>query len=291
MSDLFIEITENTYQDQETMTQTPIFIFIDGSYFCFYRYYSLLTWWKNAYPENPLEDPIANEQFVEKFKKTFTENMKIIPKKIGLDKTDKPIFIVGKDCKRENIWRNEYFDKYKEHRKNSMEDGFMGGPFFKMAYEENLFVNGGAKAILKHPHLEADDCIALSVKHILKTIPHAKIYVITSDKDYLQIACERVRLFSLTFKELTEQKSSHGDAEMDLFCKIVTGDQSDGIPSVFKKCGPKTALKYYNDQELFYKKLEEDVEAKKIYERNKKIIDFDEIPKNLVDEFMKTIIR
>ncbi len=291
MSDLFIEITENTYQDQETMTQTPIFIFIDGSYFCFYRYYSLLTWWKNAYPENPLEDPIANEQFVEKFKKTFTENMKIIPKKIGLDKTDKPIFIVGKDCKRENIWRNEYFDKYKEHRKNSMEDGFMGGPFFKMAYEENLFINGGAKAILKHPHLEADDCIALSVKHILKTIPHAEIYVITSDKDYLQIACERVRLFSLTFKELTEQKSSHGDAEMDLFCKIVTGDQSDGIPSVFKKCGPKTALKYYNDQELFYKKLEEDVEAKKIYERNKKIIDFDEIPKNLVDEFMKTIIR
>ena len=292
MSDLFIEITENTYQETMTqMTQTPIFIFIDGSYFCFYRYYSLLTWWKNAYPENPLEDPIANEQFVEKFKKTFTENMKIIPKKIGLDKTDKPIFIVGKDCKRENIWRNEYFDKYKEHRKNSMEDGFMGGPFFKMAYEENLFVNGGAKAILKHQHLEADDCIALSVKHILKTIPHAKIYVITSDKDYLQIACERVRLFSLTFKELTEQKSSHGDAEMDLFCKIVTGDQSDGIPSVFKKCGPKTALKYYNDQELFYKKLEEDIEAKKIYERNKKIIDFDEIPKNLVDEFMKTIIR
>ena len=32
-------------------TLNPTFIFIDGSYFCFYRYHSLLTWWKNAYPE------------------------------------------------------------------------------------------------------------------------------------------------------------------------------------------------------------------------------------------------
>ena len=33
------------------MSTNPTFIFIDGSYFCFYRYHSLLTWWKNAYPE------------------------------------------------------------------------------------------------------------------------------------------------------------------------------------------------------------------------------------------------
>ena len=28
------------------------FIFIDGSYYNFYRYHSLLTWWKNAFPED-----------------------------------------------------------------------------------------------------------------------------------------------------------------------------------------------------------------------------------------------
>ena len=47
----------------------PTFIYIDGSYFCFYRYHALLTWWKNAYPEQSevLLDPYNNEKFVEKF--------------------------------------------------------------------------------------------------------------------------------------------------------------------------------------------------------------------------------
>ena len=55
------------------MSTNPTFIFIDGSYFCFYRYHSLLTWWKNAYPEQPevILDPYQNEKFVEKVKKTL----------------------------------------------------------------------------------------------------------------------------------------------------------------------------------------------------------------------------
>ncbi len=45
-------------------------IFIDGSYFCFYRYFALLTWWKNAFPEDPIiGDPADNPFFVDKFKK------------------------------------------------------------------------------------------------------------------------------------------------------------------------------------------------------------------------------
>ena len=53
----------------------PTFIFIDGSYFCFYRYHSLLNWWKNAYPEEPLVDPFQCQKFVDKFIKTFIENV------------------------------------------------------------------------------------------------------------------------------------------------------------------------------------------------------------------------
>ena len=139
------------------------FIFIDGSYFCFYRYYSLINWWRNAYPEEPMEDPYQNEKFVEKFRKTFVENVQQIAKKLGVKKDVEPILIVGKDCKRESIWRVELFPQYKANRSNGKEDGFMGGPFFKMAYEEELFVKGGAKSILKHSKLEADDCIAISV--------------------------------------------------------------------------------------------------------------------------------
>ena len=58
----------------------PTFIFIDGSYYNFYRYFALLQWWKNAYPDKPLEDPYQNTEFVEKFKKntcrTITTNKK-----------------------------------------------------------------------------------------------------------------------------------------------------------------------------------------------------------------------
>jgi 5'-3' exonuclease len=270
------------------MPSHSTFIFIDGSYFCFYRYHSLLTWWKNAYPEeiDVLQDPYQNEKFVEKFKKTFIDNIKKIPKNLNLDKSIKPFIIVGKDCKRANIWRNELFPNYKANRANGSEDGFMGGPFFKMVYDEKLFTQGGACSILKHPKLEADDCIAISVKHLLNNYPNSNIYIITSDKDYLQLAQEKVQIYNLAFKKLTDQKSCTGDPKCDLFCKILTGDPSDNIPSVFPKCGPKTAIKYFNDKELLNKKLQESETYKKTYELNSKIIDFNNIPEELVEEFM-----
>jgi 5'-3' exonuclease len=248
----------------------------------------LLTWWKNAYPEQTdvLLDPYQNEKFVEKFAKTFVENVEKIPKNLKIDKSINPIIIVGKDCKRENIWRNTIFPNYKGTRANGPEDGFMGGPFFKMIYEDELFIKGGAKTILKHPQLEADDCIAITTKHLLETYPTCNIYIITSDKDYLQLAEERVQLYNMAFKKLTEQKSSSGNALCDLFCKIVSGDPSDNIPSVFPKCGPKTALKYFNDRDLFEKKLNESEEYQKQYELNRTIIDFNRIPEELVNEFM-----
>ncbi len=265
------------------------FIFIDGSYFCFYRYYSLINWWRNAYPEEPLEDPFQNEKFVEKFRKTFVENVQQIAKKLGIKKDVEPILIVGKDCKRENIWRVELFPQYKANRANGKEDGFMGGPFFKMAYEEDLFVKGGAKSILKHGKLEADDCIAISVKLLTTKQPDCNIYIITSDKDYLQLNSHNVHLYNLAFKNIAENKSSTGNPTSDLEIKIIMGDTSDNIPSVFPKCGPKTAQKCLEDPEFFKKKMANNPDYYKQYELNKKIVDFNNIPQELVDEFLQTI--
>jgi 5'-3' exonuclease len=266
----------------EVPNMTPTFIFVDGSYYCFYRYYALTNWWKNAYPEQPLDDPFKNKTFVDKFKKIFVENLQQMPKKLNIKKGINPIMIVGKDCKREHIWRNELFTKYKATRVN---DGFMGGPFFKMAYEEELFQQGGAKAIIKHPKLEADDCIAISVKHLLEKYPECSIYIITSDRDYLQLQSERVQLFNLAFKNLR----TSGNSEDDLLIKIIMGDASDNIPSVFPKCGPKTAMKCITDNEFFLKKMNNNEEYYKQYELNKTLIDFSKIPQDLVDEFMAII--
>ena len=261
-------------------------LFIDGSYFCFHRYHSLTTWWKNSQSLVPFYDQEKKElnpEFIEKFKKTFVQTVKSIPKKLDIKN---PTIIVGKDCKREDIWRNEFCENYKGTR---VRDGFYGGPLFKAAYQEQLFEKGGASGIVCHPKLEADDCIALCVKHLIKTCPNVEITIITSDKDYLQLVGPRVRIFDLMFKNLSEQKSSLGDADKNLFCKIVMGDVSDNISSVLAKCGPKTAIKCFENRSYFEERLKKENAYAK-YENNMKIIDFDCIPKNLADEFMQTVV-
>jgi len=256
-------------------------VFIDGSYFCFYRYHSMLKWWKFAHPETPLDDPFVNPVFMQTFKKTFAQTIHDMCKHLKLH-TEKTVMLVGKDCKREDIWRHELYPNYKGTRPK--DDGFMGGPFFKMVYEDRLFQEMGIMAILKHPKLEADDCIAISVLHALEALPNVNIHIITSDKDYLQLAGPRVNIWNLSYKNIAEQTLG-GSAEADLFCKIVMGDISDNITSVLKKCGPKTALKCHQDRVYFEERMKKE-DAYSKYDLNRSIIDFNRIPAHLIDEFM-----
>jgi 5'-3' exonuclease len=283
--------------ETEITTMNPTFIFVDGSYYCFYRYFALMQWWKNAYPDEPLEDPYQNEKFVEKFRKTFVDNLVQMPKKLKIHKDSvkaklpavKPILIVGRDCKREHIWRNDIFKDYKANRANGQEDGFMGGPFFKMAYDEQLFQKGGAKAILSHPRLEADDCIAISVKYLANKYPSCKIYIITSDRDYLQLNAHNIDLYTLTYKNLADGKTATGNAADDLKIKIIMGDTSDNIPSVFPKCGLKTAQKCIEDEEFFKKKMCNNEAYYAQYKLNEQLVSFDKIPSQYLEEFMLSI--
>jgi 5'-3' exonuclease len=263
----------------------PPYIFIDGSYYCFYRFHSLINWWKNAYPEDldVLENPFDNKIFVDKFKKTFQENIHKLTKKLNIHKLVKPIIIVGKDCKRENIWRNKLFAEYKKTRISNNNIS----PFFKLVYDEDLFIKSGATKILEHPNLEADDCIALSIKQLQKNeIVPLDIYVITSDKDYLQLANEEIKIYNLSFKKLTEKNTSSNNNDCDLFCKILMGDISDNISSVFPKCGIKTALKYYNNKDLFESMIKSNSKYNEKYELNKTLIDFNCIPSDLIEEYL-----
>ena len=284
---------ENTNTTTTTTTPIKTFIFVDGSYYCFHRYYSLLNWWKNAHPDEKMDDPLQNTTFVEKFKKTFIETLQQIPKKLKINKQKNkpkidPIMIVGRDCKRANIWRNDFYDKYKATRDISAENGFMGGPFFKMAYDDQLFQQGGAQEILYHSKLEADDCIAISVKNLIQKYPDCTIYIITSDNDYLQLVRENVHIYNLAFKNLKDSKVFTGNPEKDLKLKIIMGDSSDNIPSVFPKCGIKTAMKCIEDPEFFKKKMANNAEYYKQYALNETLVSFDKIPEELVNEFNET---
>jgi len=259
----------------------PTFIFVDGSYYCFYRYYALLTWWKNAHPETNLDDPYENNNFVDKFKKTFVEKLLAIPKKL---KIKKPNLVLSKDCKRENIWRIKLFPKYKGSRKVEKRIG----PFLKMINNEKLFEKGGIKATLEHPNLEADDCIAISVRYLINKYPDCIIYIITGDRDFLQLCNNNVFVYDLAFKNISD-KSSFGNAEYDLEMKIIMGDKSDNIPSAFPKCGVKTSQKCVENPEFFKKKITDNPINNKQYELNRNLIDFNNIPQELVNEFMDTI--
>jgi len=261
----------------------PNFLFIDGSYFCFYRYYALLTWWKNSHSnEPPPENTSLNEEFVSKFKKVFNLKIDEISKKL---KIKDPIIIIGKDCHRKNIWRNSIYDEYKENR--NTDNLFMEGEFFKIAYNELYPNNTKIKQIINHSSLEADDCIAVATKYVLDKYSHANIYIITSDMDYLQLANEHTHIYNLKYKKLTDSKNSFNDCKKDLFCKIVMGDKSDNIPGIFKKCGIKTAQKLYDDPDLFIKKLNQE-NSTKDYERNKQLVDFNQLPLNYVNELKTT---
>jgi hypothetical protein len=57
---------------------STVIILIDASYFCFHRYFSLIKWWKSAHSNDKIdlnENPILNQEFVDKYKKTFIEKI------------------------------------------------------------------------------------------------------------------------------------------------------------------------------------------------------------------------
>ena len=258
------------------------YILVDGSYFCFYRYYAIKSWWKFAMADVELDE--LSEVFADKFRTTFVDKMKEIPKKLKL-KDKHPVVMAGKDCPQNKIWRTSLYDDYKGNRKSDTCEHI--GHYFKMVYGQDLFQAGGASNILYHPHLEADDCIAIATKRILDREPEATVYIITSDTDYLQLIEDRVKIYTLQYKELKNSKSYCGDPDKYLFSKILLGDKSDNIPKVFSKCGPKTVDKLWEDKSLLEQKLDEEGCREK-YEHNRQLISFQEIPSSLLDEFCQS---
>ena len=118
---------------------------------------------------------------------------------------------------------------------------------------------------------------------ILSVLKLAVFISLVSRLFYLQIS------ENLKYKSLLESKAYSGSPQRDLFYKIILGDKSDNIKPVFNKCGKKTVEKCFDDNDYFINKL--DTENKQdIYELNKKLIDFYEIPIPLVKLFYSSIL-
>lgn len=252
--------------------ENNIYLFIDLSYFIFHTYYA-----KKKYFEIQKKDTdnlINNQEFMELFS-NFDKKLNDIKKKLKLDKSVKIIF--AKDCRREEIWRNSIYPEYKQTRKVNNEVG----EFFKYTY--NNLIN--KYSYLECDKCEADDLIGILTKDLYK---ENKIYIITGDHDYLQLLYNNVEIYDMKLNNLRDK--SLGNRYNDLLHKILIGDKSDNIPAIHKKLGPKTVLKYLENNDELKKKLE-DPEIFKIYNRNKILIDMDNIPKKYQENIKKTFLE
>jgi len=273
------------------MEPTNTFILVDTSYWIFYRYYAILQWWNHAKVDEPLpENHFEHEEFLEKFNKTFLESLELFKKKLKLHKQSKKstlpcTIIAARDCPRKDIWRNKLYENYKGTR--SQDNAFNGAPFFKAIYQNNnqKLYEAGVNHVFQFPNLEADDIIAVIKQELRVKYPDSKIYIIANDHDYLQLLDGQTEIVNFQYKFLKEAKKVFDEPRKNLFYKIVLGDKSDNINPVFKKCGPKTCEKYYANNELFNDALLKEVGAQEKYELNKKLVSFEEIPRDLITSF------
>lgn len=250
------------------------YLYIDLSYFIFHRFHALNNWfakYRSLMADG--ETPIERDQsvFLEKFDSLFYKHITTLIKKYNasIDTT-----ILAKDCHRGNIWRHKLIEKYKDTRETSNDIS----DIFKHVFQNTL--TKCPYKIVSHPHLEADDIIASLVK---KNDGKNEIVIITNDNDYVQLSAPNVQIYNMQGKDVVERVKM--DPQLYLLTKIIMGDKSDNIPSIAKGVGPVRAKKLAENPELLDEFLKTP-DAKTRYDTNKTIIDFNMIPKELINEIV-----
>lgn len=259
-------------------------LFIDMSYYIFYRFYALRSWYKRAQAEElDVENVMENKLFIQKFHKLFIENIKKIQKK---HKIENSLVIFAKDCRRYDIWRNNFYEEYKQNRDDK-----------NKTFNPNIFIYTYDNIvpelkelnikILECENAEGDDIIATLKKKFRNQYEELPIYIITNDHDYLQLFDNNTYIYNL--QGLNLRTKSRGE-DIDLKLKILQGDISDNITSIFqKKMSINKILEYVYDTEKLEEYLNENIESRELYNRNKLLIDFDMIPENIKNNIRELI--
>ena len=171
------------------------------------------------------------------------------------DSTHKPThFAVIFDSARKNF-RNDIYSEYKANRADAPDDL---APQFAYIRKSVEAFNLPSIELLNY---EADDLIATYAKQI--TDAGAKVTVISSDKDLMQLVSDKIRLYDpmkskvIGEKEVLEKFGVKPSQVIDV--QSLAGDSSDNIPGV-PGIGVKTAAelinKYKNLDTLLKKALE-----------------------------------
>lgn len=216
--------------------KTDHFYLVDGSGYIFRAYYALppLSRKSDGLPTGAVSG-FSNMLF------------KLLEDSRSDDSKNKPThFAVIFDSARKNF-RNEIYKDYKANRSDPPDDL---APQFEYIRKAVAAFNVPS---IEQINYEADDLIATYAKQIIAT--GAKVTIISSDKDLMQLVSKNIRLFDpmkskiIGDKEVFEKFGVKPNQVIDV--QSLAGDSSDNIPGV-PGIGIKTAAELINK----YKNLE-----------------------------------
>jgi len=180
-----------------------------------------------------------------------------------------------------NPWRRDFFPHYKHARRKGRDESTKDWTsLFQLIGEIREEIAQNFPYIVLHiDRVEADDIIAVLVK---ENHSKEKIMIVSGDKDFIQLQkYPNVKQYAPIQKKFVEGE----DPITYLHEQIIKGDRSDGVPNILS---PDDVFVTGTKQRPINKKRLEEwanieniplgSETKKYYERNKKLIDLEEIP-------------
>lgn len=267
---------------EEKLKEIQPLILVDTSYTSFYRFFATIRWYSFAYPEEFKEfkadakyDWKTNKIFIEKYEKMYLDSIiKLVKKKVW----DKSQVLFCMDSPKADLWRTQIHCDYKGDRADlSLKHDFK--PTFDYTY--NTMIPNFIKTYpniksLRVEKMEADDLIAIISMYMKEKHPDRPVYLVSGDEDFLQLGREKLTFVNYKVKKpfvLTEE-----EAQKALHDKFINGDVSDCIPSIFPKGKKIKKKEILESEEKLNEYLNANPDAKKQYEFNKKMIDFNNIP-------------
>ena len=277
-------------------------IFVDVSYVTYFTMHSTWSWYKkefilddNDYRLNGDFDPSTDPEFALQLEKRFGWNVYGLINKI-VPLADKGRIVFAIDCSKKYIWRNHYFPQYKLKRYHTKTPYNFKGSFEMIVndYIPSKCEQDGSKMI-KVNNAEADDIIGHIILQKRKSGDDRENIIIASDRDLSQLCSTTTKMYDIFKKQITMETSYKKDKVIDqiddcddvgtfLLYKALKGDNSDGIPSPFGKCGPKTSIKYINNREMLTEACKKNPQAVKNLKRNLMIMDLRQIPKQIQND-------
>lgn len=201
-------------------------------------------------------------------------------------------------CDGFNTWRKQYYPEYKASRKKNRDNSDMDWvEIFRVLHmvrdeiKENL-----PYKVVHQDGVEADDIIATLVERTQEFGMDEPVMIISSDKDFIQLQKYRnVKQFSPIQKKMV----TDDNPRTYLFNHIMRGDDGDGIPNVLSD--DDTFINEDKSQTPLWQKkidswLEQSDNLREImdettyrnYQRNKTLIDLDEIPDTIKEIIINT---